>query len=87
MEKVQQKISGSFHSRPGAISRTIIRTVLATARKQNWNILETLRASPEDLVERLVVDIPVQAPGKNPFEWLGNRKPVTNDHHHVSPWH
>ena len=63
MEKVQQKISGSFRSRQGAINRTIIKTVLATARKQDWNMLETLRASPEDLVERLVVDIPVQAPG------------------------
>ncbi len=63
MEKVQQKISGSFRSRQRAINRTLIRTVLATARKQGWNMLETLRASPEDLVDRLEVDIPVQAPG------------------------
>ena len=59
MEKVQQKISGSFRSRQGAL----IQTVLATARKQGWNMLETLRTSPEYLVERLEVDIPVQAPG------------------------
>ncbi len=63
MEKVQQKISGSFRSRQGAINRTLIRTVLATARKQGWNMLETLRTAPEDIVDRLQVDIPVQAPG------------------------
>ena len=63
MEKVQPKISGRFRSRQGAINRTLIRTVLATARKQGWNMLETLRASPEYLGDRLVVDIPVQAPG------------------------
>ena len=61
MEKVQQKISGSFRSRQGAINRTIIRTVLATARKQEWSMLETLRTSPEGLVEKLLVDIPAQA--------------------------
>ena len=63
MEKVPQKISGSFHSGQGAINRTIIRTVLATARKQDWTMQETLRASPDDFVERIVVDIPVQASG------------------------
>ena len=61
MEKVQQKISGSFRSRQGAVNRTIIKTVLATARKQDWNILETLRKSSSELEASLRVDLPVQA--------------------------
>ncbi|MCY4302580.1 MAG: transposase [Aestuariivita sp.] len=48
-EKVQQKISGRFRSRSGATNRTIIRTVLGTARKQGWNRLDTLRRSPHEL--------------------------------------
>ncbi len=56
-EKVQQKISGSFRSRSGATNRTIIRTVLATARKQGWNMLDTLRRSPHELSAALVTDI------------------------------
>lgn len=63
MEKVQQKISGSFRSRQGAVNRTIIRTVLATARKQGWNMLETLRKPSSELEASLRVDLPVQAPG------------------------
>ena len=45
-EKIQQKISDSFRSRSGATNCTIIRTVLATARKQGWNMLDTLCRSP-----------------------------------------
>ena len=63
MEKVQPKIAGRFRSRPGALNRTLIWTVLATAGKPGWTMLETLRASPEDLVDRLELEIPVQAPG------------------------
>ena len=63
MEKVKQKISGCHRSMEGAINRTIIRTVLATARKQGWNMLDTLRKSSSELEASLKVDIPVQAPG------------------------
>ena len=63
MEKVKQKISGCHRSMEGAINRTIIRTVLATARKQGWNMLDTLRKSSSELEASLPVDIPVQAPG------------------------
>ncbi|MCY4301691.1 MAG: transposase, partial [Aestuariivita sp.] len=56
-EKVQQKISGRFRSRSGATNRTIIRTVLATARKQGWNRLDTLRRSPHALSAALVTDV------------------------------
>ena len=63
MEKVKQKISGCHRSMEGAINRTIIRTVLATARKQGWNMLDTLRKPSSELEASLQVDIPAQAPG------------------------
>ena len=51
--KVEQKISGCHRSMEGAINGTIIRSVLATARKRGWNLLDTLRSSPGELMERL----------------------------------
>ncbi len=51
--KVQQKISGSFRSTTGAQNHAVLRTVLDTARKQGWNLLETLRAPPDELIKRL----------------------------------
>ncbi|MCY4183829.1 MAG: transposase [Rhodobacteraceae bacterium] len=63
MEKVRQRISGCHRSMEEAINRTIIRTVPATARKQGWNMLDTLRKSPPELKASLVVDILVQASG------------------------
>ncbi len=48
--KVRQKISGSFRSAEGARNHAVLRTVLDTARKQGWNLLETLRTSPDELV-------------------------------------
>jgi len=56
-EKVQPKISGRFRSRSGATHRTVIRTVLGTARKQGWNRLDTLRRSPHELSAALVTDV------------------------------
>ncbi len=56
-EKVQPKIAGSCRSRAGATNRTIIRTVLATARKLGWNLLDTLRRSPSKLSAALVTDV------------------------------
>ncbi|MCY3982939.1 MAG: transposase [Roseovarius sp.] len=55
-EKVRQKISGSFRSRSGATNRAVIRTVRATARKQGWNMLDTLRRSPHELSAALVAN-------------------------------
>ncbi len=42
MMKLKQKISGSFRTEGGAINFAILRSVLSTARKQGWNILDTL---------------------------------------------
>ncbi len=45
--KVQQTISGSFRSEAGARNHAALRTILNTARKQGRNLLETLRAPPD----------------------------------------
>lgn len=42
--KVQQKISGSFRSTDDTRNHAVLRTVLDTARRQGWTLLETLRA-------------------------------------------
>jgi len=53
MMKLQQKISGSFRSLAGATDFAIIRTLLATAQKQGWNLLDTISASPAILLAKL----------------------------------
>lgn len=53
MMKVKQKISGGFRSPDGAADFATLRSVIATARKQGWNLIETLMAIPTDLVARL----------------------------------
>jgi transposase len=55
MMKLRQKISGGFRSEDGAKDFAVIRPVLSTARKQGWNMLQTLTAEPP----RLVADIRV----------------------------
>ena len=44
MYKVQQKISGCYRSVAGAVAHANLRTLVETARKQNWNVLEALGA-------------------------------------------
>jgi transposase len=55
MMKLRQKISGGFRSMEGAIEFAVIRSLLSTARKQGWDILQTLNASPDDLIANLRV--------------------------------
>lgn len=42
MMKLQQKISGGFRSTKGAEDFAILGSVITTARKQGWNIIEAL---------------------------------------------
>ena len=53
MMKLRQKISGGFRSEDGAKDFAVIRSVLSTARKQGWNMLQTLTSTPA----RLITDI------------------------------
>jgi transposase len=53
MMKVKQKISGCFRSYAGAETFATLRGVISTARKQSWNILDTLVKSPAELLFRL----------------------------------
>jgi transposase len=53
MMKVKMKISGGFRTMAGARTFARIRAVISTARKQGWNILQTLAANPVTLIHLL----------------------------------
>ena len=53
MMKVKMKISGGFRTMAGTRIFARIRSVISTARKQGWNILQTLTANPADLMQAL----------------------------------
>jgi transposase len=53
MMKLRQKISGGFRSEQGARDFAVIRSLIATAKKQGWNIIDTLTQSPTVLLSKL----------------------------------
>ncbi len=53
MMKLKQKISGCFRTATGAHTFATIRTVLSTARKQGWTILDTLTQPTDILVQNI----------------------------------
>lgn len=53
MTKVRQKVSGCFRTEAGAENFCTLRTVIETARKQGWSILETLKTLPDHLILNL----------------------------------
>jgi len=53
MMKLRQKISGGFRSEDGAKDFAVIRSVLSTARKQGWDMLQALTADPIRLIAQL----------------------------------
>jgi transposase len=55
MMKVRQKISGGFRSEQGARDFAVIRTLIATARKQGWYLIHTLTQDPLTLINALRV--------------------------------
>jgi transposase len=55
MMKLRQKISGGFRSETGANDFAVVRSLLSTARKQGWNLLQTLTADPVCMIAELRV--------------------------------
>jgi transposase len=53
MMKLKQKISGGFRSEQGAHDFAVIRSLIATAKKQGWNVIHTLTQTPESLLIKL----------------------------------
>jgi len=53
MMKLRMKISGGFRSEQGAHNFARLRSILSTARKQGWNILDTLSAQSDALIQAL----------------------------------
>jgi transposase len=53
MMKVKQKISGGFRSEDGANTFVVNRTIISTAKKQGWNVLQTLTQDPRTLIQSL----------------------------------
>jgi transposase len=53
MMKVKMKISGGFRTKAGAETFAALRSVTSTARKQGWNILQTLSAPCHALINAI----------------------------------
>jgi len=53
MMKLRQKISGGFRTREGADNFATLRTLIGTARKRRWNLLDVLTLEPAHLVAKL----------------------------------
>src|ERR671921_1401901 len=53
MMKVRQKISGGFRSQNGASDFAVIRSLIATAKKQGWNVFNTLTQNTDTLLPQL----------------------------------
>jgi transposase len=53
MMKVKQKISGGFRSEQGANDFATIRSVISTAKKHGWNVIQALAQDPRLLIAAL----------------------------------
>jgi transposase len=53
MMKLKQKISGCFRSLRGANDFAVIRTLISTAKKRGWGVIESLMRDPQDLINEL----------------------------------
>ena len=67
MAKLRQKISGGFRSERGAYNFARMRAIIATARKQGWNVLQTL-VHPDPM--QLILT------GINQNPWAHFRRPI-----------
>ncbi|MGJ4892577.1 IS66 family transposase [Bradyrhizobium sp. HKCCYLS3077] len=53
MMKLRQKIPGGFRTSRGAENFVTLRTLIGTARKRGWNMLETLALCPTQLIHKI----------------------------------
>ena len=53
MMKLKQKISGCFRSLQGADDFAVIRTLIGTAKKRGWDVIQSFLRDPQDLVADL----------------------------------
>jgi transposase len=53
MMKLRQKISGGFRAITAAADFAVIRSLLSTANKQQWNVISALNTDPNSLIERI----------------------------------
>jgi transposase len=53
MMKLRQKISGGFRSEDGAKDFGVIRSLLSTAKKQGWDILQAIIREPANRIAEL----------------------------------
>ena len=53
MMKVKQKISGGFRCQEGASNFAAIRSFISTAKKQGWNVIQTIAQEPQILINSL----------------------------------
>ena len=53
MCKLQPKISGCFRTMKGAMIFLRLRSIVNTARKRKWNVIDILGGSPEKFIEAL----------------------------------
>ena len=53
MMKVKMKISGGFRTKAGADIFATLRSVLSTARKHGWDMINTINANPSALIQVL----------------------------------
>jgi transposase len=54
MAKLRQKISGCFRTFQGAVDFATNRSLISTARKLGWNIIQTLMADPDFLIAEVL---------------------------------
>ena len=53
MIKVRQKVYGCFRTEQGLKDFCTLRSIIETARKQGWDVLETLQTSPDQLIRMI----------------------------------
>jgi transposase len=53
MMKLKQKVSGCFRSAQGADDFAVIRTLIGTAKKRGWGIIQSLIREPQALINDL----------------------------------